>query len=879
MTQSGDQGATENPYLLGLVGSLTNRKFFLERGKQLVGRDAAGCQIVLEQAVVSRRHAEFETDERGRVTLTDVAGRQATFVNGAAITRRELEDGDLVGFGPSGVIAFSFHAPAPAGGSIAPATVKGATSRADELRARFANAAQKAATSKAAVRQPLATPPTSAAQPVTPAASHIHYAPAAEKPVVTIGRAPDNDIVLDAPGVSRHHATLIYNGGAQPAITDTGSTNGTFVNGEPLTEARPLGQHDLVFLGGFLLRVEGRGVRRHDLSASRITARQITKEIGGRTILKDVSLAFYPREFIGLMGPSGCGKSTLMDALNGLRPATTGSVLVNDLDLYRNFDALRRSIGYVPQRDILHDVLTVERTLFYTAKLRLPEATPVRELQRIVGEVIVTVGLDEHRTTQFRQLSGGQQKRLSLAVELITKPNFIFLDEPTSPLDPETTENMMMLFRRLADEGRIVVMVTHKFEKFDEMHQVAILTKGGRLAFYGPPREALDYFGCREPGEIYRRIAGREPEELNRAYHASPTYRKYVAGRIAETEELTRTSGSMPVGGGVGGGGGASGGSAERRFGFKQWLTLTERYLEMKLKDQRNTLLLLAQAPLIAAILALITGSNLNDPKTIFIGAIIAIWFGANNAVREIVSEVPIYTRERLVNLKIPSYVLSKFVVLSGIGLIQCALFVVILIALGCLSGGDFLSLTLILYFTLLAGVSMGLLFSAIVNSSEKAMSVLPLILIPQLLLGGFLKPLDNIYINLRTNKPVAVADYERAEKEKVQADSGRMSAPPDPVRKFDGLGAARIGGDLMIARWSIEALAHAVSIEDTDARVHLPTTMTVRAYESVLDGEDENEIKRAYRRRVTLDMTVLGGFSILFLWLTMCALKRKDVL
>ncbi|MCA1635387.1 MAG: ATP-binding cassette domain-containing protein [Acidobacteria bacterium] len=799
MTQSGTHGAIERPYLLGLVGSLTNRKFFLECGKQLVGRDAAECQIVLEQAVVSRRHAEFD----------------------------------------------------------------------------FTTAAQKAATSKPATQHPSATP--SASQPVALAPSQIHYAPAPEKSILTIGRAPDNDIVLDAPGVSRHHASLIYNGGAQPNITDTGSTNGTFVNGEPLTEARALSQHDLVFLGGFLLRVEGRGVRRHDLSASRITARQITKEIGGRTILKDVSLAFYPREFIGLMGPSGCGKSTLMDALNGLRPATTGAVLVNDLDLYRNFDALRRSIGYVPQRDILHDVLTVERTLFYTAKLRLPEATPIQELQRIVSEVIVTVGLEEHRTTQFRQLSGGQQKRLSLAVELITKPNFIFLDEPTSPLDPETTENMMMLFRHLADEGRIVVMVTHKFEKFDEMHQVAILTKGGRLAYFGPPREALEYFGCREPGEIYRRIAGREPEELNRAYNASPTHRKYVAGRIAETEELTRTSGSVPVGGGAGGG--ASGGSAERRFGFKQWLTLTERYLEMKLKDRRNTLLLLAQAPIIAAILALITGSKLNDPKTIFIGAIIAIWFGANNAVREIVSEVPIYTRERLVNLKIPSYVLSKFAVLSGIGLIQCALFVGILVMLGCLSGGDFLSLTLILYLTLLAGVSMGLLFSAVVNSSEKAMSVLPLILIPQLLLGGFLKPLDDIYVNLRTNKPVAVAEYERAEEARNQPTSGRTGAPPDPVKKFDGLGAARIGGDLMIARWAIEALAHAVSIDDAEARDQLPTNMTVRAYESVLDGEAESEIKSAYRRRVGLDMAALAGFSLLFLLLTMWGLKRKDVL
>ena len=469
-------------------------------------------------------------------------------------------------------------------------------------------------------------------------------------------------------------------------------------------------------------------------------------------------------------------------------------------------------------------------------------------MQRIVDEVITTVGLEEHRTTQFRQLSGGQQKRLSLAIELITKPNFIFLDEPTSPLDPETTETMMLLFRRLADEGRIVVMVTHKFEKFDEMHQVAILTKGGRLAFFGPPREALDYFGCREPGEIYRRIAGREPEELNRAYNASPTHARYVAGRIAETEELTHTSGSMPVGGAAGAG--TSSGGAERRFGFKQWLTLTRRYLEIK-----------AQRPAQHALAARASASHCRHPRA----------HHGRHAQRpendfhrgdhrHLVRRKQCRARNRFRGSdlhartsrqsKIPSYVLSKFAVLSGIGLIQCALFVAILTMLGCLSGGDFPMLTLVLYLTLLAGVSMGLLFSAAVSSSEKAMSVLPLILIPQLLLGGFLKPLDDIYVNLRTNKSVAVADYERAEEAKDKpVTTGRTSAPPDPVKKFDGLGAARIGGDLMIARWAIEALAHAVSIDDEEARHHLPTNMTVRAYDTVLEDEPESAVKRAYRQ------------------------------
>jgi ABC-type multidrug transport system ATPase subunit/pSer/pThr/pTyr-binding forkhead associated (FHA) protein len=856
------------PYLQGLVGSLTGRKLALG-GRQVLGRDASQCQLVLAQAVVSRRHAEFETDGHGRVTITDLNSRQGTFVNGERVERRELTDGDRVGFGPNGIVAFMFRA----GRLAEPATPQAESgSRAEALRAQFMAAAQVAgggggAAGQAAARPAARSPRPAPAGPASPP-------PRTEKPSLRIGRAADNDLILEAPGVSRHHAALNYDGGAQPVLADLGSTNGTFVNGQPLSEPRRLGPHDLVFLGGFLLRVQGRDIKRHDLSASRITAREITKELGGRAILKGVSLALFPREFVGLMGPSGCGKSTLMDALNGLRPATSGSVHVNDLDLYRNFDALRRSIGYVPQHDILHDVLTVERTLYYAAKLRLPESTPSAELRRIVEEVISTVGLQEQRDTAFRQLSGGQQKRLSLAIELITKPNFIFLDEPTSPLDPETTENMMMLFRRLADEGRIVVMVTHKFEKFEEMHHVAILTKGGRLAYFGPPREALAYFNCREPGEIYRRIGARDPEELAQTFRASPQYRRYISDRIAETEELTRTSGQTLLAGAP-----AAVGGAERRFGFRQWLTLTRRYLAIKLKDKRNTALLLAQAPFIAAILALITNS-VNDAKTIFIAAIIAIWFGANNAVREIVAEVPIYTRERLVNLKIPSYVFSKFAVLSGIGLLQCLLFVGILVGFGRLSEGDFTRLTLILYLTLLAGVSMGLLFSALVNSTEKAMSILPLILIPQLLLGGFLMPLDDLYRNARTGKPASVADYERFEEAKDKPpQNARASVPPDPVQKFDGLGAARLAADAMIARWSIEALAHAVSIDDEDARERLPASMTVRAYERVFDGDDEETVVAAYRRRVLLDALALAAFSGLLLLLTMWALKRKDVL
>ncbi|MDQ3800167.1 MAG: ATP-binding cassette domain-containing protein [Acidobacteriota bacterium] len=694
-----------------------------------------------------------------------------------------------------------------------------------------------------------------------------------------IGRAVDNDIVLNSPSVSRHHAILSYASGnaQQPTISDSGSTNGTFVNGELLEAPRLVEPQDLIAVGSFLLSVRGREVRRQDLGASRLTAFQVGKTFGDKTVLQDISLSIYPREFVGLMGPSGCGKTTLMNALNGMSPATSGQVFINELDLYRNFDSLRLSIGYVPQRDILHEALTVERTLFYAAKLRLPAGTPPEQVQGVIDEVIQTIGLDEHRLTAFRQLSGGQQKRLSLGIELITKPTFLFLDEPTSPLDPETTENMMTLFRRLADEGRIVVMVTHKFEKFEAMHQVVLLTKGGHLAFFGSPREALNYFNCSEPAQIYHRMAERDPQEWSRNFRQSPQFQQFVNARLAETGELIRSSANneFPV---VQTG-------AERKFGFGQWLTLTQRYLEIKLKDKRNTLLLLLQAPIIAFILSIITESKPNEGTTLFISAIIAIWFGANNAIREIVSETAIYTRERLVNLKIPSYVFSKFAVLSGIGLIQCLLFVGILMFLGRFEAADFLPVTLILYLTLLAGVAVGLFFSALVNSTEKAMSILPLILIPQLLLSGFLKPLDDIYVNVKAQRPATVSDYDKyqADKDKKpKIDPNNPAAQPkipEPIEKRDGLGAAKFVAGLMVARWTMEALAHQVSINDEKARDTLASRMTMVEYERVFEAEPPDEIESGYRRRVLIDAAVLLAFSAIFLLLTIVRLKRRDVL
>ncbi|HXG94237.1 MAG TPA: FHA domain-containing protein [Blastocatellia bacterium] len=838
MNQQDNKAILPKAYLIGATGALANHRFALQSERVVIGRDPSQCQIVLENPMVSKRHAMIEVNNH-QATIIDLDSRNGTFVNGVQIKRRDLRDGDTVSFGPGGQVALTF---------------------------RIAEGAQPAElTNPQPIAPPFKRETPNPVRPVqTPTAPSPSYAAAdsmlraADKPVIRIGRAHDNDVVLDAPGVSRYHAMLTYTG-PQPVITDLGSTNGTFVNGEPLTGPRLLGPGDMISLGGFLLRVEGRNIRRVDLSASRISAWNVTKIIEGKPIIRDISLALWPREFVGLMGPSGCGKSTLMDALNGLRPATHGAVYVNELDLYRNFDALRRSIGHVPQKDILHDTLTVERTLYYAAKLRLPEGTPKEQIQRVVMETIQTVGLMEQRNTQFRQLSGGQQKRLSLAIELLTKPSFIFLDEPTSPLDPRTTESMMMLFRRLADEGRIVVMVTHKFEKFEEMHHVAILTEGGRLAFFGPPREALIYFGCNTPSEIYHRIENRNPDELSNLFKQSSQYSQYVSERVAEAQEIVRTRPHDARTYAQRG--------TEREFGISQWVTLTRRYLEVKLKDSRNTALLLLQSPLIALMVALILGGSLNDPKTLFISAVVSIWFGGNNAIREIVAETDIYMRERLVNLKIPSYVFSKFFVLGAIAFIQTLLFVIILVAFGRLNSADFLILMLILYLTALGGISLGLFFSALVKSTEKAMTVLPLILIPQLLLSGFFKPLSDIYIK-PGNPPRAVTAREFQ-------DAGGEDNPNNPIIKNGGLGAASVATWPILARWSVEGLVHAVSLSDDKTRIVLPTKLTVAEY----DPEKDEQNTTAYALHLLMDIIILTIFIAVFLIFTMWALKRKDVL
>ncbi|MBI3362076.1 MAG: FHA domain-containing protein, partial [Chloroflexi bacterium] len=258
-----------------------------------------------------------------------------------------------------------------------------------------------------------------------------------DRPTLTIGRDPSNDIRLDNPLVSHYHAE-IGRVGARYRLHDLKSTNGTFVNGTRIDGEVWLEPADTIRIGSTRFSIAHEQLHQVDEAGGlRVEALRLNKWVRkGLNLLQDISLLIQPREFVVLVGTSGAGKSTLMDALAGYRPATHGDVLVNGISLYRNFDAVRNEIGYVPQRDIIHMELTVFQALDYAARLRMPADVSAEERHRRVEEVMADLDLTERRDLAVSALSGGQQKRVSIGVELLTKPGLFFLDEPTSGLDP-----------------------------------------------------------------------------------------------------------------------------------------------------------------------------------------------------------------------------------------------------------------------------------------------------------------------------------------------------------------------------------------------------------------------------------------------------------
>jgi ABC transport system ATP-binding/permease protein len=631
----------------------------------VIGR-AAEVDLVLSHPEISRRHCRI-LFERETWFVEDLGSQRGTSVNGSRISgRTALKFGDQIQIGP---ITLAF--------GVGSEESFGAT----ELASPIGSVLYKG------------TPTTD-----IPLGADLIF-----------GRSDEVDVLLSDPVVSRRHA-MIESGPKGYRLLDLHSKSGSFVNG------RRFDEHDLVIgdqiqLGPFFFIYDGRRlVRVRRLSVGRIIAIGLTRQGDNGPILNRAGFVAEPGQFIGILGPSGAGKTTLLDALSGLRPAESGKVQFDQTDLYKNLGQLRSLFGYVPQDDIVHSDLTVTEALTFAARLRLPAGTPRTEIVKLVEHTIASLGLADRVNLKIGRLSGGQRKRVSVGVELLSRPPLLFLDEPTSGLDPLAEFRLMELLRRLADTGCTVICTTHVMENVYLMDQIAIISDG-RVAFQGPPDEARAKFGVARLSLLYDALQSIDSKNL-------PSFEPTLIGEPDQDAPVpapltkNRQAFSLPI--------------------------LLQRQLAIFKADIKNLIILLAQPIIIGALVAWAA----SDPQLEqFFAYIATLWFGCSNSAQEIVKELPIYRRERLVGLSRWSYLTSKFTWMAGLTAIQ-SLLLYATIAIGRLGvHGAFQWQIIGLVLLAFAATGIGLTMSAFARSPMQAVMLVPLLLIPQILFSGFTVP------------------------------------------------------------------------------------------------------------------------------------------
>ncbi len=430
---------------------------------------------------------------------------------------------------------------------------------------------------------------------------------------MVIGRDSDRvDIALPHLSVSRTHAAITLKGN-KAELADLNSANGTFINGRRVVNPVMIPGGTQIDIGPFSLVFDGTHLRTLSrVNNVELVCRELSQVVTNRTtgkpltLLDQISLVIRPKEFVCIIGPSGSGKSTLLSAISGRVQGSGGQVLVSGQDLYANFESLKQNLAVVPQKDVLHDRLSVHDAWQFTAKLRLPPDTSAPEMDQVIDDMLATVGLKERKGTQIRHLSGGQIKRASLGNEILNKPSLLFLDEVTSGLDEQTDREMMHLFRQIADGGKTVVCITHNLANVERTCSlVVILTVGGKLAFVGSPEEARSYFGIERLGDVYDRLAQKSTEEWRNQFIESKLYSRYIDSRLPVTGDND-----------------SAGAQSKRFIPFKERMGLIRRQLGILLKrnnaiqkaDLRSLLIMFGQSVLVGILLIMLFG-NLTEVK------------------------------------------------------------------------------------------------------------------------------------------------------------------------------------------------------------------------------------------------------------------------
>ncbi|MFC8087517.1 FHA domain-containing protein [Streptomyces sp. NPDC057340] len=767
-----------------------------------LGRDPQG-ELVFDDARVSWRHATISFNGRSWV-VEDHGSTNGTFVHGQRVQHTELGAGTVLNLGNAndGPRVSLSGAPAQAGAPQAqpqqqPYAAQGANAgwaqQAPPAQEPFqqqappqqhqAQAAQHQAQQAGWQQQPqqAAPQPQQAAPQPQQAAPHFpqQQGPggAAGAPpvygdrspttfhqfslgrVMRIGRALENDLVVSDLQVSRHHAEFHSTPDGRMEIRDLGSHNGTYVNGQPIAKggSQLLGPTDIVGVGHSTFRIVGDRLEEFvDTGEVSFSARHLTVTVdGGKQILKDVSFGVPEKSLIAVIGPSGSGKSTLLKALTGYRPADQGEVLYDNRNLYKQFAELRQRIGLVPQDDILHKELTVKKALKYAAKLRFPADTTAAERDARIDEVLRELKLDIHKDKKVTSLSGGQRKRVSVALELLTKPSLIFLDEPTSGLDPGMDRDVMQLLRGLADDGRTVLVVTHSVAELATCDKLLVMAPGGSVAYFGPPEEALNFFGYDTWADVFSAFENYRDYDWAGRWKGSQHYQMYAADLDAVAPQSVQVPPMQAM-------------KPPKPQGWmSQFVTLVRRYVSVIASDKGFLALMVILPAVLGAVSLLIDADkgllpNPANPQTgriipngtattvLLILAVGACFAGAANSVRELIKERVIYERERATGLSRSAYLMSKVFVLGLITVFQGLLVGVIGFASreipeeGLVLGGmTLVELSLPIMALGFTSMMFGLVISSLVKTAEKTMPLLVMFAIIQVVFTGCLFALN----------------------------------------------------------------------------------------------------------------------------------------
>lgn len=659
---------------------------------------------------------------------------------------------------------------------------------------------------------------------------------------IRIGRDADNEVVLSDLQVSRHH-TEVRRDGDTYQVVDLGSRNGTYLNGRLVQRPTVVHAGDIISIGRHELLFDGHRLHEHvDNGPASLIADDLTVRVGDKVLLDDVSFALAEGSLLGVIGPSGCGKSTLIKALTGLRPATQGRIWYGGRDLYADFSQLRYRLGMVPQDDVLHTKLKVRTALRFAASLRFADDVPRKVRWAKVDEVMHAMRLTERAKNRIDNLSGGQRKRASVAMELLTEPSLFCLDEPTSGLDPSLDKEIMQELRELADKGKTVIIVTHSPLHLNYCDRVLAMCVGGTMGYFGPPDQLMAYFDAEDYADVYAKITD-EPERWTRAFRNSPLYARYVSAvnptertaprpakafaaaaeaRAAEVRaavdaestsdspngradshvdphpsvnvpaqrsgqlddeptlqviptapapppekiqagpSLARTRPDAPR---------AEAGTANMdKFGwrlllkrlfardprapFRQYLTLCHRMIRVILSDRGFSLFLLLTPIILAGLSYSVPGGKglafakdniqqgISAMQLLVVLATGATFLGVSGAIREIVGEAVIYSRERAVGLSVAAYVSSKLTVFFLLNVGQVALFVWLALFKGPPSRSlVFPSQTVevIVEMSAIAFVCtvLGLLISALAKTTEQTTPIMVVVVMAMLVFSG----------------------------------------------------------------------------------------------------------------------------------------------